>query len=409
MKKVFPFSHSVFQGQALAKYASELEYLSRAVTTPGEPYRTNWTFGAITHRVESLQALLAIEPENDELRDLLAEYQQLESQAYGLSIQPPYTATFESPKQAKPSNRHIIWKVIQNAALLHLIIMVLASCGEITPPAPEIPPYKFDYTIPVENIQDAGCYPGTLEEGINIVGDLEEKLLDRFAGKMTPRQLERQSLKFHPEILGEFEIVKGKDTKILEDILAKLVAVLNQHRIEHPDFKVFLVRTKSGFPIINAWTTGSYVYFTTDILDFCNYEPGQLAAIMGHEIGHTLHKHTSHFSQRDRLACDLLGERWGKVLVKFYQRNIASALGQANELQADLGALILMYEAGYDPAETTKPFQKFAETRNRDPSAIERLLSSHPLDETRLNCLAGAIERARNSATAQEKTITVNR
>ncbi len=107
------FTPCELQAQSLQKFASDLLFLSRDAMTPGEPYRFNWVTGAIRQRANALQSMLAKEPENPTIRDMLRDYRQLENEAWSVVMQPPY---------AKAENV-VVEPIKIKVAFLHLYII----------------------------------------------------------------------------------------------------------------------------------------------------------------------------------------------------------------------------------------------------------------------------------------------
>lgn len=289
--------------------------------------------------------------------------------------------------------------LIKIAMTFSLIIFSKCNLVEQEAEPPPIPQYAFDFTIPIEDVTKVGCYTGVIEDRLGWLGNKEEKLIARLAGELTPSELEQQSVRYHSEILTDFVPVKrDKRIKVLNNLLRQLVKVVDDHGIPHPGFKVFIVESKTSFRVVNAWTTGSYIYFTDDMLDFCNNDPAQIIGILAHEVGHTISSHTSHFAQRDKLAKEYLGERWGRIVAAVYEKLIASSLGQENEHVADLVGLVLV--AGtkkYDPADSVKPFKKMAD-EGEDSSFLRIFRQTHPMSSQRIGCMTSVLERARINA-----------
>jgi predicted Zn-dependent protease len=123
--------------------------------------------------------------------------------------------------------------------------------------------------------------------------------------------------------------------------------------------------------------------------------PDQLAAVVGHEIGHLQADHGE-----DRVNAQVvrdLGLRLVALILQFaeieYSADIAAALGlgveyglvrpysRGQELEADRLGLELMAAAGFDPAEAVELWRRMdAATDGRLPG----FLATHPAPETRI-------------------------
>ena len=174
-----------------------------------------------------------------------------------------------------------------------------------------------------------------------------------------------------------------------------------------PDIRVYLVRT----PLFNASMApnGMMQVWTGLMLRMEN--EAQLAAVLGHEIGHYLERHTL-----ERLRDAKAASAFGTFIGLF---GVVGALGQIATLAAMFGfsrdqervadriGLILMRNAGYDPAEASKVWGNLlAELKARqnagDESAIP-MLATHPGAEERKETLAAlAAERPGGATKAEE-------
>jgi predicted Zn-dependent protease len=124
----------------------------------------------------------------------------------------------------------------------------------------------------------------------------------------------------------------------------------------------------------------------------------QLAAIVGHEIGHVAAEHS-----QERMSAEVvrnLGVRLIALLLRLgeveYAENIAAALGvgaqyglllpysRRHELEADRFGLELMAEAGYDPAAAVDLWRAMEAAEG---SGLPGFLSTHPTPADRIEAL----------------------
>lgn len=148
---------------------------------------------------------------------------------------------------------------------------------------------------------------------------------------------------------------------------------------------------------VNAFATpGGYVYITRAMLALLNSE-AQLAAVLGHEIGHI----TGHHAQRQQTAANVianvseqmaklddsksfnLGDLFGAGLVRGYGRDM--------ELEADETGAKMIGAAGYDPhamlevVDLLKAIGDYQRTKS-DEEPVGRyhaMLATHPDEERR--------------------------
>lgn len=166
-------------------------------------------------------------------------------------------------------------------------------------------------------------------------------------------------------------------------------------------------------PDINAFALpGGYIYITRGLLAYLNSE-AELAAVLGHEIGHVTARHS--VQQYSANMAANLGMALGGMLVPELRnqnvQNLLGTFGQAllsgygreHELQADqLGAEYLA-RAGYDPQAmirvltVLKSQEEFdraqARREGRQPRAYHGLFASHPDNDTRLREVVGEANR----------------
>jgi predicted Zn-dependent protease len=125
----------------------------------------------------------------------------------------------------------------------------------------------------------------------------------------------------------------------------------------------------------------------------------QLAAVMGHEVGHAIARHGA-----ERMSQGILAQLGGvavgaatgsQAVVDLYSQ--AATLGvilpysRGQESEADEIGLMLMAEAGYDPREAVTLWQNFAALGGERPPEF---LSTHPSEGTRIQRLQELMPKA---------------
>lgn len=132
----------------------------------------------------------------------------------------------------------------------------------------------------------------------------------------------------------------------------------------------------------------------------------QLAAVIGHEVGHVIAEHGN-----ERMSSSALIGVGMEVTSQLLKANeiassnmIMAGLGlgvqvglqlpfsRTHESEADIIGLELMAKAGFDPKESTKLWENMAKASgdNRQPE----LLSTHPLPSTRIKNLNASMDAA---------------
>lgn len=158
---------------------------------------------------------------------------------------------------------------------------------------------------------------------------------------------------------------------------------------EHcPDIRVYPVRT----PWFNAsMAPNGMMQVWTGLLLRVENE-AQLAAVLGHEIGHYLRRHALERLRdaRSRSAFgQILGVALGGVglIAQLALLAGAYAYSREHEREADVLGLRLMREAGYDPREAAKVWdnlrEELAAGAGGDPAKKSVLFATHPATDER--------------------------
>jgi len=169
------------------------------------------------------------------------------------------------------------------------------------------------------------------------------------------------------------------------------------------------VAAKSGYPFrfhtladtrtVNAFALpGGQVFITMALLSRLETE-GQLAGVLGHEVGHVLARHSAEHIAKDQLTQGLTGAfAMGSGSANAAQ--IAQVVGQMqmlkygrdDELEADALGLRLMAEAGYDPRAMIRVMQILE--RASGGSRAPEFQSSHPSPPHRIQEINARLTKA---------------
>ncbi|MBN2132786.1 MAG: M48 family metalloprotease [Sedimentisphaerales bacterium] len=141
---------------------------------------------------------------------------------------------------------------------------------------------------------------------------------------------------------------------------------------------------------------GGYVYITRGLLKELKSE-SQLAAILGHEVGHVVARDTMVAMSRQigataLLAAAAVGDAPSDVVhaTAFITGVLTLQYSREDEKDADLTGLSYMAQAGYDPNGMVQTMEILGELQTYRPVEF---FSTHPNPESRIEYLKERIER----------------
>ncbi len=168
---------------------------------------------------------------------------------------------------------------------------------------------------------------------------------------------------------------------------------------------------------VNAFALpGGQVFITRGLLDRLTTE-GELAGVLGHEIGHVVARHSAEQIAKEQLTQGLTG---AAVIASYDPNNPASMqtaqvamvigqlvnmkYGRDDELEADFLGLCFMDDAGYDPEDMAALMGVLEQaSQGQEPPEF---FSTHPSTGRRIELIQQGIQNlnqcpGRNSQTAQ--------
>jgi predicted Zn-dependent protease len=154
----------------------------------------------------------------------------------------------------------------------------------------------------------------------------------------------------------------------------------------------FIVLDTDG---VNAFAApGGFVHITRGALGLIKNE-GELAAVLGHEIGHVVRKHTVDAIRKanaEKLGTQMANDASGGgargamleyVANKAYDQILEGTFDRGDELDADKFAVTIAQKTGYAPAALAD-FLTRLDDRNKDQPARNGLFASHPDTKERI-------------------------
>ena len=216
----------------------------------------------------------------------------------------------------------------------------------------------------------------------------------------------------HAEMLQQNPIYQDPELQAyVEKVGQKMAAVSHRPELDY-------VFTIIDSPDINAFALpGGFVYVNRGLLTYLNSE-AQLAAVLGHEIGHVTARHAvrQQTAARSANAASIALIFATGVDLRETTSLISGALisgyGRDMELEADsLGAEYLS-KAGYDPLamvqviEVLKNHEDFTKrTSNRTAVSYHGLFASHPRNDTRLQEVVGKAAELSDRQASEEDPV----
>lgn len=207
-----------------------------------------------------------------------------------------------------------------------------------------------------------------------------------------------------------------KETPVYDDPdLARLVQSVGEAVAAHSHRPELIYRfTVLDSTQVNAFALpGGYIYITRGLLAYLNSE-AELAAVLGHEIGHVTARHSVRRHSTATMTgllgtvvaastgiqgVDTLTDLLGTAIVRGY--------GREHELEADRLGAEYIAKSGYDPRgmlevvgvlKNQEAYDRLvAEKEGREPHAYHGLFSTHPDNDARFQEVVTAAERFRSA------------
>src|SRR5579885_533236 len=197
----------------------------------------------------------------------------------------------------------------------------------------------------------------------------------------------------------------AREAKLVDDpILIEYVNRVGQNLVRNSD-----ARFAFQFQVIdddspNAFALpGGFVFVHTGLIKIAD-EEDEFAAAMAHEITHVAARHMARRATKAQIASVLnlplivlLGGGWtgfaGQQAMGVALPTMFMKFSRADESEADYLGVQYLYAAGYDPAGAISIIEKLESMRRANPSFVDRMLSTHPLDADRIKRTESEIER----------------
>jgi predicted Zn-dependent protease len=224
-----------------------------------------------------------------------------------------------------------------------------------------------------------------------------------------------QGAQANPQLLAQYGGAYSGPQAAYVERIGKRVAVQSGLSNASGDFTVTLLNS----PAENAFAIpGGYVYVTRQLLALMNSE-AELAAVLGHEVGHVAARHSNSRSTRSTLGnlgaavlgavtgSDIVGRIAGvgsQLYTLSYSRN--------QEYQADQFGVRYATAAGYAPSGMADALAQLnaaqtlaARTAGREGSSVPTWMSTHPNGVDRVRRAQALAQQAGGAATVRAQDV----
>ena len=198
-----------------------------------------------------------------------------------------------------------------------------------------------------------------------------------------------EELQFGKAYVAEHE----KKVKLYTDpVVTNYINALGQSLVRHSKRSniryTFKVVDKKG---VNAYAVpGGFIYLHLDLIRMAKTE-SELAFVLGHEIGHIVGRHSMKRLTKvygieiiKRIILDEESSEAEKLIAEILAAGLLFRYSRDNERESDFYGVQNIYDAGISPEGATDFFKTLQNLQKREPSTLEKLISTHPVHNERI-------------------------
>lgn len=203
----------------------------------------------------------------------------------------------------------------------------------------------------------------------------------------------REGERRHQELVEQGALYDAPELTRYVDAVGQRMATVSQHHREI-DYQFHVLDDMA----VNAMAfPGGYIYVSRGLLAYLENE-AQLAAVLGHEVGHVAARHLARQRRAGRtstLLSAMAGIFTGSGAIynvgRAYGQMLVSGYGREMELEADALGAEYLAAAGYDPnamlqvLQVLKDQESYAAEVDRQRQGYHGLYASHPRNDQRLH------------------------
>jgi predicted Zn-dependent protease len=184
-----------------------------------------------------------------------------------------------------------------------------------------------------------------------------------------------------------------KEIKLYTDpVVTNYINALGQSLVRHSKRSnisyTFKIVDKKG---VNAYAVpGGFIYIHLDLIRMAKTE-SELAFVLGHEIGHIVGRHSMKrltkiygFEIIRRIILDEESSEAKRLIAEILTAGLLFRYSRDNERESDFYGVQNVYDASISPEGATEFFETLQNLQKREPSTLEKLISTHPVHSERI-------------------------
>jgi predicted Zn-dependent protease len=196
----------------------------------------------------------------------------------------------------------------------------------------------------------------------------------------------------------------ARESKIDDDpIVTEYINRMGQNLVRSSDAKVpFTFKVIEGDEMNAFALPGGFVFVYSGLIELASDED-EFAGALAHEIAHVAARHMTCRATKTQVAniasaipgifLGGLGGLAAREAARTVVPMTALSFSRHDETEADYLGVQYMYAAGYDPTGAISILEKLESLQKTKPSAVGKILATHPVDSDRIDRTEKEIQR----------------